>query len=383
MKRIGSIDSFRGLTMFLMIWVNDFGSLNNIPKWLQHALNNEDYLGFSDLIFPWFLFAMGLSIPFSIKNRLNKNESNFRIIRHITFRSIALITMGLFHMNMEMFNHEESIIQKPVFVILATVSFFMIWIDYSRFKLKGDLYKKLFPIVGMMILLILLFIYIGKDYNNYPIRFGIHWWGILGLIGWVYLIVAFGYLIFKGSMYYLIIAFILSFGINVMKTGILSSIPAIGLQSFTYGGVIVSLVLMKDKRSSKIVSLKIILLLGIVSFIIGIIFHKFFIISKISGTPTWVLLSLSSAFLFYAFIFWLVDICGHIGWYKTINVAGSATLTCYLIPYFYYNFLYIFEFQYPVFFVTGYFGLLKSIAYSFIIISFTKLMVKNNIQIKV
>ena len=383
MKRIGSIDSFRGLTMFLMIWVNDFGSLNNIPKWLQHALNNEDYLGFSDLIFPWFLFAMGLSIPFSIKNRLNKNESNFRIIRHITFRSIALITMGLFHMNMEMFNHEESIIQKPIFVILATVSFFMIWIDYSRFKLKGDLYKKLFPIVGMMILLILLFIYIGKDYNNYPIRFGIHWWGILGLIGWVYLIVAFGYLIFKGSMYYLIIAFILSFGINVMKTGILSSIPAIGLQSFTYGGVIVSLVLMKDKRSSKIVSLKIILLLGIVSFILGIIFHKFFIISKISGTPTWVLLSLSSAFLFYAFIFWLVDICGHIGWYKTINVAGSATLTCYLVPYFYYNFLYIFEFQYPVFFVTGYFGLLKSIAYSFIIISFTKLMVKNNIQIKV
>ena len=369
--------------MFLMIWVNDFGSLNNIPKWLQHALNNEDYLGFSDLIFPWFLFAMGLSIPFSIKNRLNKNESNFRIIRHITFRSIALITMGLFHMNMEMFNHEESIIQKPIFVILATVSFFMIWIDYSRFKLKGDLYKKLFPIVGMMILLILLFIYVGKDYNNYPIRFGIHWWGILGLIGWVYLIVAFGYLIFKGSMYYLIIAFILSFGINVMKTGILSSIPAIGLQSFTYGGAIVSLVLMKDKRSSKIVSLKIILLLGIVSFILGIIFHKFFIISKISGTPTWVLLSLSSAFLFYAFIFWLVDICGHIGWYKTINVAGSATLTCYLVPYFYYNFLYMFKFQYPVFFVTGYFGLLKSIAYSFIIISFTKLMVKNNIQIKV
>ena len=383
MKRIGSIDSFRGLTMFLMIWVNDFGSLNNIPKWLQHALNNEDYLGFSDLIFPWFLFAMGLSIPFSIKNRLNKNESNFQIIRHITFRSIALITMGLFHMNMEMFNHEESIIQKPIFVILATVSFFMIWIDYSRYKLKGGLYKKLFPIVGMMILLILLFIYVGKDYNNYPIRFGIHWWGILGLIGWVYLIVAFGYLIFKGSMYYLIIAFILSFGINVMKTGIFSSIPAIGLQSFTYGGVIVSLVLMKDKRSSKIVSLKIILLLGIVSFILGIIFHKFFIISKISGTPTWVLLSLSSAFLFYAFIFWLVDICGHIGWYKTINVAGSATLTCYLVPYFYYNFLYIFEFQYPVFFVTGYFGLLKSIAYSFIIIFFTKLMVKNNIQIKV
>jgi heparan-alpha-glucosaminide N-acetyltransferase len=388
MKRIASIDSFRGLTMFLMIWVNDFGSLNNIPKWLKHALNNEDYLGFSDLIFPWFLFAMGLSIPFSIKNRLNKNESNFQIIRHITFRSIALIIMGLFHINMDVYNHEESIIQKPIFIILSTVSFFMVWIDYSRYKSKGDLYKKIFPIVGMVILLMLLFIYVGKDYNNYPIRFGIHWWGILGLIGWVYLIVAFGYLIFRGSMYYLVIAFILSFGINVIKLnglsiGIFSSIPAIGLQAFTYGGAIVSLILMNNKNSSKVLSLKIILFLGIVSFILGIIFHKFFIISKIGGTPTWVLLSLSSAFIFYAFIFWLVDICGRIGWYAIINVAGSATLTCYLVPYFYYSFLQIFEIQFPVFFVTGYFGLLKSIIYSFIIIFFTKLMVKNKIQIKV
>ena len=140
---------------------------------------------------------------------------------------------------------------------------------------------------------------------------------------------------------------------------------------------------MNNKNSSKVLSLKIILFLGIVSFILGIIFHKFFIISKIGGTPTWVLLSLSSAFIFYAFIFWLVDICGRIGWYATINVAGSATLTCYLVPYFYYSFLQIFEIQFPVFFVTGYFGLLKSIIYSFIIIFFTKLMVKNKIQIKV
>ena len=66
-------------------------------------------------------------------------------------------------MNMELFNHEESIIQKPVFVILATVSFFMIWIDYSRYELKGSLYKKIFPIVGMIMLLVLLFIYTGKD----------------------------------------------------------------------------------------------------------------------------------------------------------------------------------------------------------------------------
>ena len=216
-------------------------------------------------------------------------------------------------MNMEVFNHEESIIQKPVFVILATVSFFLIWVDYSMYELKGYLYKKIFPMVGMMMLLVLLFIYVGKDYNNFPVRFGIHWWGILGLIGWVYFLVASGYLMFGDSIYYLVVAFIISFGINAMSLnglsiGLLSSIPGIGLQAFTYGGVLISLILMKEKNRNNIASFKMILFLGIVSFLIGLIFHKYFIINKISGTPTWVLLSLSSAFIFYAFIFWISSI---------------------------------------------------------------------------
>ena len=50
MNRIISIDVFRGVTMFLMLWVNDFWTLNSIPKWLKHAVSGEDYLGFSDLI---------------------------------------------------------------------------------------------------------------------------------------------------------------------------------------------------------------------------------------------------------------------------------------------------------------------------------------------
>jgi len=264
----------------------------------------------------------------------------------------------------------------------------MIWIDYSRYELKGYLYKKIFPIVGMMILLVLLFIYVGKDYNNFPVRFGFHWWGILGLIGWVYFLVASGYLMFGDSIYYLVLAFILSFGINAMSLnglsiGLLSSIPGIGLQAFTYGGVLISMILMKEKNRNNIAPLKVIFFLGIVSFLLGLIFHKYFIINKISGTPTWVLLSLSSAFIFYAFIFWIVDISGHVEWYSTINVAGTATLTCYLVPYFYYSFLQMFEIQFPVLLNTGYLGLLKSLLFSLLIIFFTKVMVKNRIQIKI
>ena len=50
--------------MLLMIWVNDFWSLKDIPKWLQHANYGEDYLGFSDVIFPLFLFLVGLELLF-------------------------------------------------------------------------------------------------------------------------------------------------------------------------------------------------------------------------------------------------------------------------------------------------------------------------------
>ena len=94
--------------MFLMLWVNDFWTLNSIPKWLKHAALGEDYLGFSDLIFPWFLFAIGLSIPFAFRSRLSKGETNFIIGKHIILRTIALVVMGLFHMNMEMYNHQIS-----------------------------------------------------------------------------------------------------------------------------------------------------------------------------------------------------------------------------------------------------------------------------------
>ena len=65
-NRIASIDILRALTMLLMIWVNDFWTLYNVPKWLQHAKATEDYLGFSDIILPLFLFIVGLSIPNSV-----------------------------------------------------------------------------------------------------------------------------------------------------------------------------------------------------------------------------------------------------------------------------------------------------------------------------
>ena len=375
--------------MFLMIWVNDFGNLISIPKWLKHALPNEDFLGFSDLIFPWFLYAMGMAIPFSIENRLKKNESRFKIFKHIIFRSLALIIMGLFHMNMETYNYEYSIIDKPIFVILSTISFFMIWKKHSVNKLKENFQNNLLPVLGMVIILLLLFLYQGKDYNNNNIGFSIHWWGILGLIGWVYFFVASTFLFFQRSIMCAAIGLLISLGYNLVTSNglsivLLSWIPSLKLQAFTFSGIISSLIFARNKNTDDTkVSLKIIIRTSLICFILGIIVNNFFIISKISETPTWVLLSLSTAFLLHTFLYWLIDLKGVKSWFSPIKVAGSSTLTCYLVPYLYGSFSTLLNFQLPILLISGFIGLLKSTIYSFFIIQISRYFVKKRIEIKI
>ena len=378
-----------------MIWVNDFWTLQAIPKWLKHAVAGEDYLGFSDLIFPWFLFVMGMSIPFSFENRLRKGDTDLEVWRHVIFRTIALLIMGLFHMNMEMYNHESSLISKPYFVIMCTIAFFMIWNIYPKPNSSHNMFFKGLPIIGMLILVGSLLIYKGKSYSGDPMGFSTHWWGILGLIGWSYFIAASSYFIFRRSLPGAIIAFGVCLGLNILSSSGIGYnvfawqskdwIPGSGgLQALTFGGIIASLVLMKYKDRDNIKDLYIILLgMGLVSLIGGLYLKQFFIISKISGTVTWILISMSTALFLYVLMHWLIDVRGMMNWYKPMKIAGTATLTCYLIPYFYYSFRTILGIQLPLFFTTGLIGLLKSIIYSFIIIAIAWRLTRVKIQLKI
>src|ERR1700754_3208507 len=135
-QRLASIDVFRALTMFLMIFVNDLWTLKDIPAWLEHTQAQEDGMGLSDVVFPAFLFIVGLSIPFAIGGRISKGQSRSRIFGHILFRSIALLVMGFMHVNLENYNNEAALLPKPVWQILLTISFFLIWLDYTGKKNK-------------------------------------------------------------------------------------------------------------------------------------------------------------------------------------------------------------------------------------------------------
>ena len=381
--------------MFLMIWVNDFWTLQDIPKWLKHATSGEDYLGFSDLIFPWFLFAVGLSIPFALENRLNKNEKLLTIWISILIRTVSLLIMGLFHMNMEMYNHDISIISKPFYVIICSSAFFMIWNRYSIAKLDKQILNKALPVLGLIILIGMFLIFKGKNYDGSKVGFETHWWGILGLIGWVYLIAASIHLIFKKSIPAMIIAFFICLTLNIISS---SGIPynvfswqgenwipgSGGLQALTFGGIITSLLLIKYNETYNIRLLYTFLFsMGVISLLGGLTLREQFIISKISGSPTWILISLSSSLFLFILTHWIVEVKNTINWYKPIKTAGTATLTCYLIPYFYYSFRTILGIELPIFLTTGLIGLIKSLIYSFIIIGISWTFTKLKIQLKI
>ena len=95
-RRNVAIDILRALTMFVMIFVNDFWKVHDVPHWLEHATRVVDFLGLADVVVPSFLFVAVMSIPFAIERRYSQGMSAESTIGHILSRTLALFVMGAF-----------------------------------------------------------------------------------------------------------------------------------------------------------------------------------------------------------------------------------------------------------------------------------------------
>src|SRR5258708_22923999 len=93
--RITSIDALRGFVMFTMIFVNDVAGAPKrlVPDWMVHFSDRHrggSGMTFVDLVFPGFLFIVGMSIPFALGSRLDKGEPAWKTFLHILVRTISL-----------------------------------------------------------------------------------------------------------------------------------------------------------------------------------------------------------------------------------------------------------------------------------------------------
>lgn len=91
--RILAIDAFRGLTIILMILVNNLGSYKHAPTQLLHARWHGCTL--TDLVFPFFLFIMGTAMAFSFSKYMNSSNNKMLYLK-IVKRTCILFGIGIF-----------------------------------------------------------------------------------------------------------------------------------------------------------------------------------------------------------------------------------------------------------------------------------------------
>jgi len=387
--RIASIDVLRALTMLLMIWVNDFWTLTNIPKWLIHAKPNEDYLGFSDIIFPLFLFIVGLSIPFAIQNRLTKMEPIAVMAKHIAIRSLSLLIIGVFMVNYETHN-EVMGLGKWLWCFILAFAVFLIWMQWKKSPVPQK-WHNLFQSLGLVILIFLAIFYKGEADGEGLMR--THWWGILGLIGWAYSINAMAYLLTKGNLVFMIVLWLLFNFLSIGDAmGYLDVVPSpIGyfstwysgtIPAFTTAGIIASLLFQRISKENISKALVALTALGIVNIVAGVLTRHLWGISKVPGTPSWLMVCTGIGFLSFVILYYIVDIKKQSSWAKIIIPAGTATLTSYLIPYFIYPIRNLTGIELPDFLNSGVIGLLSSLCFALLVVIFTGWLQKKGFSLK-
>lgn len=383
MGRLASIDVFRALTMFLMIFVNDLWSLQGVPQWLQHTQAMEDGMGLSDVVFPAFLFIVGLSIPFAITGRIRKGQSDQTILAHILFRGIALLVMGFFHVNLGNYS-DVALLPRTVWQILLTISFFLIWLDYPRQQNK----KWIFQGLGVALLAFLAIVYRGGTAEQ-PQSLQPHWWGILGLIGWAYLLSGVIYLFSKGSLIVNAIAFAFFLLFNIAaQSGWLDFLQPIreyiwivgdgSLPALVMAGVLAA----QLYHANKNIFLPFILL-SAACVAAGFMLRPYFIISKILATPSWTLICIGISLPVFTLLIYITDVKKKEHWFSIIKPAGTATLTAYLLPYIHYALYSMIGITLPLVLRTGWVGILKSLLYALLIILITRLLEKKRLKLKI
>lgn len=386
--RVGAIDLLRALTMVLMIFVNDLWSLRDIPAWLEHVPRGVDGIGLADVVFPAFLFIVGMSLPFAIDGRRAKGDSDLQLVRHVIGRSVALLVMGVFFVNGETINAATGM-DAVIWNAVCCIAFILIWNAYP--KVMPVWMQRSLKVLGITMLLALAFIYRGGD-DGHLVRFAPHWWGILGLIGWSYLVTALMTIFARGRLDILIGAWVafsllsLVWAAELVPTP-LHSIPEPiidgTMTALSLGGVVIARLFQIFRNKNENLRMTFVFaVIAVLLICLSLYTRQFWGLSKLAATPAW--LFLCSAFTLMAFmvLYWLSDIARKEHWFNPVKRAGTDTLLCYLIPSFLYLAMDMVQLELPDPLLTGGLGLIKSLLFALICVWVTGGLGKLGIRLR-
>ncbi len=401
-QRNFAIDIFRALTTFVMIFVNDFWKIHDVPHWLEHAKWGEDFMGLADVVFPCFLLVVGMSVPLAIESRYSKGYPVESTFGHILSRTLALLIMGAFIANSEARLHPDAGYRIGTYWILMVLGFILVW---NRYPPGGSPQKErlytLLKLAGIVILL-----YLALTFRDPEGKvFSAGWWGILGTIGWSYLLCATIYVFVRDDLKRLFLAWLIFVAICILGTKMREtyggeallalprpnfyhdflSILHIGngaLPAFTMAGMIMSVMIERYREASA--KKKLLFTLAMVGFFLlaGAVSRHFWILAKLGATPPWVFYVTAIAIGTYMLLETLVK-TGNASWFNIIMPAGTATLTTYLVPYLFYGLADITGIVLPDWLTHGPMGIINCLLFALVVIGVTRLLGKLSIQLKI
>jgi hypothetical protein len=389
-SRVLSIDVFRGLTILVMIFVNDVASVKGLPSWTYHIPPGEQGMTYVDVVFPAFLFIVGMAIPLAIEKRTLRGDTIQKMILHIVIRSLSLVAIGLLIMNGRDLDPETSGISYPVWNVLMFVGVILVWNRYPFSEGHKKMLSYVLKATGVILLVFLLFIYRRVE-GNEVVWMDLTNWSILGGIGWAYLSVSVLYLILRGRFWPLFITLILLVSLNVAtKAGMvdfINTIPRIiwpvgsgSLATIVMSGLLLAKIFVNDRLVTDL-SLKIGwgMMFAISLFMAGWLLMPYGL-AKIGSTPSYTLFSSAFCMIIFILMYWIVDIKGISDWATIIKPAGSNPLLTYILPDIYYAIFGLYHFANIA--GEGIPGVVRALVFSFFILGISALLTRLKIRLQ-
>src|SRR5678809_1267532 len=296
--RLVSLDVFRGITIAAMVLVNNPGTWSSIYWPLQHA----EWHGWTptDLVFPFFLFIVGVSIPLAFAKRLESGGGKRDLYLKIIKRTLIIFAIGLLLNGLPYFKLAEYRI--PGVLQRIAVCYLFASIIFLNTKVRTQIAIA----IGLLIL----------------------YWLLVRLVpapGF-----AAGDLTKEGSLPSYVDRVV--FGPHVWAQarvydpeGLLSTIPAIVTSLI---GVLTGQWLRTEKtRYEKAAGMFVV---GAVCVAVGWAWNAFFPINKALWTSSYVLFTGGLALQFLSICYWLIDIQGYRRWAKPFEVFGLNAIALYV-----------------------------------------------------
>lgn len=298
-NRLVSLDVFRGITIAGMVLVNNPGSWAHIYWPLEHA----EWNGWTptDLIFPFFLFIVGVAIPLAFGKRIERGDARRSVFIKVIYRSVIIFLLGEFLAGFPYFH--LSTIRIPGVLQRIAVCYFFASIIYLTTRPRTT------AIIAVTLLIVYWLLMTQVAAPGYGV----------------------GDLSKEGSLASYIDRRV--FGPHIWKQGIVYDpegiLSTMGALATTLFGILTGN-LIRSKERTLIEKVALMFIAGICCMIIGWMWNAWFPINKSLWTSSYVFFTAGLGLQFLALCYWLIDIKGYKIWTKPFAIFGVNAIVLFV-----------------------------------------------------